>query len=94
MSGATSRALLHSNTLEIKGLDEYCAMHYDASKTGKSHSKRNEWPSMKLLYGIGGCLVLAFVWLAWSPYNTSHVANLIDARQIRPEVSSCSWMKC
>ena len=40
---------------------------------------------MQLLCGIWGCLGLAFVWLAWSTYNTSHVANLIHARQIHTE---------
>ena len=60
-------------------------MHSDASRTGESNSKRNDWPPMKLLCGISSCLGLAFIWLAWSTYHTSHVANLLYVRQIHIE---------
>ena len=40
---------------------------------------------MKLLCGISSCLGLAFIWLAWSTYHTSHVANLLYVRQIHIE---------
>src|SRR5439155_11270441 len=45
-------------------------MHSDVSSTDESHGKRNDWPSMKLLFGIWGCLGLTFVWLAWSTHHT------------------------
>jgi PAS domain S-box-containing protein len=60
-------------------------MHSDISETDESTSKRDAWPPVKLLCGIWGCLGLAFVWLAWSTYITSHGANSVYARQIRTE---------
>jgi PAS domain S-box-containing protein len=42
------------------------AIHSDISTTDDSNGKRHGWPPIQLLFGIWGCLVLAFVWLAWN----------------------------